>query len=123
MANSRTNLTNNSNSFLPVPGKKPRTSQLELEIKIARQKEINGVGMGVLSDGTPYLTGRGLARLCGVDSSRISELTNDWIAESKTITKGVKKILRDRGIAIVDKTYVKLIDNGNFFMLFQMYFV
>jgi hypothetical protein len=30
------------------------------------ETEIAGIGMGVLSDGTPYLNQRGLAALCGV---------------------------------------------------------
>ncbi len=40
--------------------------QQVLDLGIERQIEIDGIGMGVLSDGTPFLTGRGLARLCGV---------------------------------------------------------
>lgn len=33
--------------------------------------EFDGIQMGVLSDGTPFLTGRGLATLCGVSSPAI----------------------------------------------------
>lgn len=33
-----------------------------MALAIEKQVEIDGVGMGVLSDGTPYLTGCGLAR-------------------------------------------------------------
>ena len=40
--------------------------------------ELDGVAMGVLSDGTPYLHLRGLARLCGVDSGMLSRLTSNW---------------------------------------------
>jgi len=32
------------------------------------------IEMGVLSDGTPFLTGRSLARLCGIAPST----TNEW---------------------------------------------
>jgi hypothetical protein len=44
---------------------------------VAIEREINGIEMGVLSDGTSYLTGRGLAKLCGVAASTmIFHLTN-----------------------------------------------
>lgn len=88
----RTPKHNKNNVLLPVPSQKARTSQQGiLDIKICRQIEIDGVGMGVLTDGTPYLTGRGLARLCGVNSSRISEITSDWDECKRPITRGVKK--------------------------------
>lgn len=39
--------------------------------EIVAQKEVDGVEMGVLDDGTPFLSSRGLARLCGVVPSAI----------------------------------------------------
>lgn len=47
-------------------------------LRIEREHEIDGVGMGVLSDGTPYLTGRGLARMCGVDEALIRRIALGW---------------------------------------------
>ena len=55
----------------------------------AMEREVNGVGMGVLDDGTPFLTQRGLARLCGIDQAAISRLANKW-AEEKTKPRGQK---------------------------------
>jgi len=57
-----------------------KEAQLELSLEVAVEQEINGVGMGVLSDGTPYLNLRGLASMCGVDHSQIVRITNDWDA-------------------------------------------
>ena len=37
--------------------------------------------MGVLSDGTPFLNGRGLAKLCGVAHSVIQDITTEWSQE------------------------------------------
>lgn len=37
------------------------SAQGELQLAIAKEREVEGVGMGVLSDGTPYLNQRGLA--------------------------------------------------------------
>jgi hypothetical protein len=55
-------------------------TQLELGLTVAKEVEIDGIGMGVLSDGTPYLTGRGLARMCGIDQKAIVEMTSQWNA-------------------------------------------
>ena len=35
-------------------------------------------GMGVLSDGTPFLTQRGLAVLCGVENAHIGTISSQW---------------------------------------------
>jgi hypothetical protein len=51
--------------------------------------EVDGIGMGVLSDGTPYLTLRGLARMCGVDHVVLLRLANNWDSE-KDKPRGVK---------------------------------
>ncbi|MBY5533062.1 hypothetical protein HFO58_07745 [Rhizobium leguminosarum] len=53
--------------------------QLRLDLQVAAEREIDGVGMGVLSDGTPFLTIRGLARMCGIDHTMIVKITADWI--------------------------------------------
>jgi hypothetical protein len=52
--------------------------QLKLDLQIAAEREIDGVGMGVLSDGAPFLTLRGLARMCGVDHTAIVRITSEW---------------------------------------------
>lgn len=41
-------------------------------------KEVDGVEMGVLADGTPFLTGRGLAKACGVAPSAIIKQADAW---------------------------------------------
>jgi hypothetical protein len=43
--------------------------------------ERDGIAMGVLSDGTPYLHLRGLARLCGIDHAALVRLTSNWPEE------------------------------------------
>jgi hypothetical protein len=50
--------------------------------------------MGVLSDGTAFLSGRGLARLCGVSHSVIVEILADWNANpQKPRIQKIKEIL------------------------------
>ena len=106
----RTNKTSKNSMLLPVPGDKTRTDlQGELDLQIQKQIEIDGIGMGVLTDGTPFLTGRGLARLCGIDSSRISEMSADWDGQaSRPITKRVKEILKEKGLPIPEHPYVEI---------------
>jgi hypothetical protein len=47
--------------------------QTELDLHVVASKEIDGVEMGVLNEGTPFLTGRGLANLCGIAPSTMNE--------------------------------------------------
>ncbi|MCA0951419.1 hypothetical protein [Shewanella chilikensis] len=53
-------------------------SQQEFELTSAVHSTPNGIEMGVLTDGTPYLSARGLADLCGVAPSVIITLTSRW---------------------------------------------
>lgn len=45
---------------------------------VAISKEIDGIEMGVLKDGTPYLSSRGLAMLCGVSPSVVINHVAQW---------------------------------------------
>lgn len=45
------------------------------------ESKSNDLGMGVLSDGTPYLTNRGLAKICGIDPSATLRLLQKWNEE------------------------------------------
>ncbi len=62
--------------------------QLELPFPI-KEIDRDGITMGVLSDGSPYLTARGLARMCGTDHSVILRLSANW-AEEQTRPRGMK---------------------------------
>lgn len=52
--------------------------QMPLDLEIVVEAEIDGVGMGVLTGGAPFLTLRGLARMCGIAISTLVELTSEW---------------------------------------------
>lgn len=72
--------------------------QQEFDLEIVVEKEVDGVGMGVLNDGTPFLNIRGLARMCGVDSAVIVRITNNWDEESaKPRERRIKEIIREQG--------------------------
>ncbi|MCC3749722.1 hypothetical protein LLQ46_22960 [Rouxiella badensis] len=75
--------------------------QLEMAIFPVKEVEVEGVQMGVLNNGTPYLTMRGLARLCGVDHTAIARLTTDWIDQrQRPRGKKIDSILQGKGLRL-----------------------
>jgi hypothetical protein len=46
-------------------------------IKVSR--EVNGLEMGVMEDGTPFLSMRALTRLCGVSNAHLSDTAKAWL--------------------------------------------
>jgi hypothetical protein len=88
----------------------PKQGVLDLCVEL--QKEIHGVGMGVLSDGTPFLTQRGLARLCGVQNAHIGTIGTEWNEPSqKPRISKIRDLLGSRGIT-VDMPYISVTDRG-----------
>ncbi|BDT72581.1 hypothetical protein os4_21220 [Comamonadaceae bacterium OS-4] len=73
----------------------PPSEQIEL-FHIEKQIEHDGVEMGVLEDGTPYLSESGLARMCGIDRKVLNRLAVNWQEER----------LKERGKAI-DELLIK----------------
>ena len=65
-----------------------------------KEVEFDGVAMGVLSDGTPYLHLRGLAKLCGIDSGMLSRLVGSWSEErSKPRGTRIAELLGEQGFS------------------------
>ncbi len=82
----------------------PKTSQREigsqtsLDLGIEIEREVNGIGMGVLADGTPYLNQRGLSALCGVQNAHIGTISSQWNEQPlKPRIETIKKILEKAG--------------------------
>ena len=72
--------------------------QLRLDLGISVEKEIDGVDMGVLTDGTPFLSIRGLARMCGVDHANIIRITGDWLLKPlKPREQKIRELVRAQG--------------------------
>jgi len=86
--------------------------QLRLDLQIAVEREVDGVGMGVLSDGTPFLNVRGLARMCGVDHSNIIRITADWIeTPAKSRVQKVRELVRAQG-ADDEVAFIAIVKDG-----------
>lgn len=70
------------------------TSQKEL-FHVEKQIEIDGVEMGVLANGLPYLTESGLARMCGIDRKVLNRLAASWDTEQlKPRGKQINQLLQ-----------------------------
>lgn len=73
-------------------------AQLDLGLSIAAEREVDGIGMGVLKNGTPFLTLRGLARMCGVDHTLIVRITSAWQDQpAKPREQKIKELVRAAG--------------------------
>ncbi len=52
--------------------------QIKTQLTSVTYDSPDGIDMGVMNDGTPYLGARGLAKLCGTAASNIITLIKDW---------------------------------------------
>lgn len=84
---------------------KGKKQQLVLKgVQVHVSSEVNGLEMGVLSDGTAYLSGRALSKLCDVANSSIVDATADWASGKRT--SKLSQWLMERGLSR-DSLYVK----------------
>lgn len=52
--------------------------QVPLDLGIEVQRDVNGIEMGVLENGIPYLTQRGLSEVTGIARNVIQTITKEW---------------------------------------------
>ena len=80
------------------PSLKNGSAQGALALGIEKDAEFGEIGMGVLSDGTPYLNQRGLAALCGVQNAHIGTISSQWAEpDQKPRILAIKSILAKAG--------------------------
>lgn len=76
----------------------PNEHRPQGELFPVTQIEVDGVQMGVLNDGTPYLTLRGLARMCGIDHTVLLRMANNWDDErDKPRGRKIQQLLDAQG--------------------------
>lgn len=84
----------------------------QMEMFAVKEVEIDGIQMGVLNDGTPYLTARGLAHMCGIDNSVLIRMSNNWPEERlKPRGKKISQLLATQGYS-GPSLYIKARGNG-----------
>ncbi len=84
--------------------------QLKLDLGVQVQTERDGIQMGVLTDGTPFLTGRGLARLLDMENLHVRSIGMDWNeTPEKPRIAAIKAILASRSLTI-ERPYIEVFD-------------
>lgn len=87
-------------------------NQPSLDLQIQNHVDTGGIGMGVLSDGTPYLNQRGLAALCGVMNAHIGTISSQWTSDpSKPRIVNIKSILHEAGFTS-DAAHIEITFKG-----------
>jgi hypothetical protein len=85
MVTPATPLSSNSKVLSPISAQSPaKPKQLRLDLGIEVEKVVGGIEMGVLENGIPYLTQRGLAEMTGAARRSIQELTEEWQEAQET---------------------------------------
>jgi hypothetical protein len=89
--------------------------QLMLDLGVEAYKEYEGLEVGVLANGTPFFTQRGLGTFVGVANSHIGELSSEWESERFDTNKErllfVKKYLDEHGYT-ENHLYIETRRNG-----------
>ena len=77
------------------------------------EKEVDGIGMGVLSDGTPYLNQRGLAAICGVQNRHIGDISREWREpDQKPRIASIKSTMTVSGGSAPEGAHIGIIHAG-----------
>lgn len=90
----KTSVLSQKTPDLVPPTKLVQTTLFQVE----KQCEIDGVEMGVLENGVPYLTESGLARMCGIDRKVLNRFAQNWQDEkNKPRGQKINSILLESG--------------------------
>lgn len=90
----------------------PKVATPELNLGITKSTIFEGVEMGVLSDGTPFLTQNSLANMCGVSIKSIQNITNNWNDNTPSVIK-LKDILSSHKVNSSINPYIAVKHQGN----------
>lgn len=103
-------MSNDDNNLKPKSSDQVAT-QMQL-LAIQKQIEIDGVGMGVFSNGVTFLTGRGLARFCGVTHKVIQDLSEEWANDPPPPRASrIKSLLLEQGVS-VENPYLEIVQRN-----------
>ncbi|AZD67602.1 hypothetical protein SAMN04489802_2810 [Pseudomonas chlororaphis] len=97
---------------------KATSKQIALDLGVEVQRDVNGIEMGVLENGIPFLTQRGLALVTGAHRSAIQDITQEWEDhfDDEVLTKDrisfVKQYLSERGFTD-RKLYIETMRDGS----------
>jgi hypothetical protein len=94
---------------LPARHRSSNPAQPELDLRVEREAEPDGIGMGVLSDGTAFLSQRAIGDLCGLRNKYIGIISSEWnSAEPPVEVQRIKDILYEQGSEIPASPHVEV---------------
>ena len=94
------------------------SEQGALDLGVDKETEIQGIGMGVLRDGTAFLHQRGLAALCGVQNAHIGTIGTEWNDTNQRPRIAVIKDLLGRRGDVPSMPYVRAMRGGQVFLAY-----
>lgn len=97
MVSPAASFASNSNALATVSDQSPAAqNQLKLDLGIEVERVVGGIEMGVLENGIPYLTQRGVAEMVGAARRSIQEITEEWQeAQATDLWRGRMNYFRD----------------------------
>jgi hypothetical protein len=94
---------------MPVRSRPTDPAQPELELHVECEVERDGIGMGVLNDGTPFLNQRGIGDLCGLRNKYIGIISAEWSsANPPPEVRRVKELLLDQGVVVPEAPHIEV---------------
>ena len=94
---------------LPRRQKASDPCQPELELHVEREVNRDGIGMGVLSNGTPFLTQRAIGDLCGLRNKYVGIISSEWDKiNPPPEVKRLKEMLYEQGIEIPKLPHIEV---------------
>lgn len=80
--------------------------------RVQISKEVDGLELGVFDDGTPFLSMRSLARLCGAPVSALSATASSWLAGEPATTK-LGRFLIQSNLVLLDESLYQRVSSPN----------
>lgn len=99
------------------PAQLAAQKQMPLDLGIEIQRDVNGIEMGVLENGIPYLTQRGLSGITGIARYAIQNITKEWEDHWSDVVLGkdrisfFKQYLNSKGFN-EQKLHLESVQNG-----------
>jgi hypothetical protein len=94
---------------MPVRAKASEQLQRELELHVECEVDRDGVGMGVLSDGTPFLNQRGIGDLCGLRNKYVGIISAEWNSPTPPVeVERIKALLREQNHEVPDSPHIEV---------------
>lgn len=89
-----------------------------MDLSVQVQKDVNGIEMGVLENGIPFLTQVGLAKISGISRSVVYTISQEWEKQydDQTIGKDRNSFLKQylfRNDFLERKLYIETIKDGS----------